>query len=174
MPNRSCSHKRVRGEGNSSAGITGKEVFKSGAGWKRGSADAREENVAFAVTECATAETVAVELTSKFEGVFSYGIRNMVNHLVSLVRSLNLGPFKSPQCFEYPAKGANLNSRQTAIERIGYAIVDTQAGSRLAMVSRKSWLIEPVVAKSQFVGPTRPGGPGPTRTENLCARVNLS
>src|ERR1700722_3157658 len=90
MPNRSSSHKRVGGEGNSSAGITRKEVFKSGAGRKRGSADAREENVAFAVTECAAAEAVAVELSSKFDGVFSYGVRNMVNHLVSLVRSLDL------------------------------------------------------------------------------------
>src|ERR1700722_3767023 len=125
MPNRGSSHKRVRGEGNSSARITGKEVFKSGAGRKCGPTDTREENVALAVTECAAAEAVAVELTSKFDGVFSHGIRNMVNHLISLVRSLNLGPFKSTQCFEYPAKRANLNSRQTGVERIGYAIVDS-------------------------------------------------
>src|SRR3984957_16659686 len=148
MPNRRSSHKRVGGEGNSSAGITGKEVFKCGAGRKRGSADAREQKVAFAVTKRAAAEAVAVELTSKFDGVFSYGIRNMVNHLVSLIRTLDHGPFKSTQCFEQPAERANFNSGQAAVERIGYTVVDTQAGSGLAMVSRKSRLVKPVVAKS--------------------------
>src|ERR1700722_14743477 len=138
MPNRSCSHKRMRGEGETSAGIAGKEVFQCLASGERGAACAREENVAFAVSEGPTAEAVAVELTAEFERVFSEGIRNMVDHLVSLVRSLNFGPFESTQCLKEAAEGMNFDSRQTAVEGISYTVVDTQAGGGLAVVGRKS------------------------------------
>ena len=109
---------------------------------------------------------------SKFEGMLSYGIGNMVDPLVSLVRPLNLRPFESPQSFEKAAERMNLNSRQPAIKGICDTVVNAQTRSRLVVIGRKSWLIKTVVSKPQLIGPTGTGRPSPRRAENLSTRVN--
>src|SRR5580704_4997774 len=96
----------------------------------------------------------------------------MVDPLIPLVWSLNLGPLKSAQSFEKAAERMNLNSRQAAIKRVCDTVVDAEARGRFAMIGRKSRLIETVVSKPQFISPTRTRRPGPSCAEYLRARVD--
>src|ERR1700733_472170 len=96
----------------------------------------------------------------------------MVNPLISLVRSLNLGPLESAESFEKAAETMDFYSRQTAIEWVSDTVIDAEALRRFVMIGRKSWLIKTVVSKPQLVSPSGSRCPDPRRAEYLCSRVN--
>ena len=69
-------------------------------------------DVTLTVAEGAAAKTIAVEFAAKLQGMFSDGIRDVINELVPLIRPLYFGPFESAKSFEKPAETLDLEPRQ--------------------------------------------------------------
>src|SRR6202041_662917 len=142
---RGVTYERVGREGDAAARVAGEKVLQN-SGTSEG-AVSRENDVTLAVAEGAATEAIAVDFGAKFQCVFSDDVGNMIHELIPLIGTLEFGPLESAQCFENAAEAFYLKARQTAIERIGYAVIDTQACRRIRVVGRLCRLVQGVVAE---------------------------
>jgi hypothetical protein len=112
-----------------------------------------------------------MNFAAELQGVPAEHIGNVIDELNSCIWPLHLGPDKPTQCFRHIER-QDSDDRQTAIERVDDASVETERRSRLVMVGCKRGLVQAIVPEPRFIHPARAGNPGPVRIHNLRAGVN--
>src|ERR1700722_333473 len=122
----------MSGKRNAATRVTCKKVLQNG-GIREGSVP-REYDVPLAVPKGAATEAVTVDLGAKLQRVFTNDIRHMVYELITFIGALEFGPLEPAQRFKKTAEALDLEPRQTAIERVGHAIINTEAGGRVRVI----------------------------------------
>ena len=114
-----------------------------------------------------------MDLAAKLDGVLPARVGNVVHALESSVGPLHLRPVKASQFLRENVKREDIDARQSTVERVGYAGIQTIGRRKFVVVGRKCRLVEAVVAEADFIHPTRTQDRGPASTGHLGSSVNL-
>ena len=115
-----------------------------------------------------------VNFTTELDRMSSKQTRNMVNELVSLIRTLHLRPIKSAQTRSWKSKKAkDVYARQTTVQWIGHTSVQTVCARGNIVVVDVRRLVQPVVPEPRFIHPLRGWRPHVVESKHLRSRMNL-
>src|SRR5580704_8056288 len=126
----------------------------NGAGWRsEGVATEKFEPPARSTIGSAV-ETIAMLFDSEFDGVLSNCAGDVIYKLIPVIRALNFRPIESTDSRHRKSEETqDVDARQSAIQRVGYASVEPIRGCQDIMVIGKSGLVEAVVAEASFIDP---------------------
>src|ERR1700733_14587823 len=99
-------------------------------------------------------ETIAMLFDSEFDGMLSNCAGDVIYKLIPVIRALNFRPIESTDSRHRKSEETqDVDARQSAIQRVGYAGVEPIRGRQDIMVIGKSGLVEAVIAEASFIDP---------------------
>src|SRR5208283_941141 len=132
---------------------------------------AQECDAAPGIAERSAAESIAMQISSKLNGVLAADVGNMVDELSNRVRALEFWPLESSQTREEIS--AEAAAGQATGKWTADACVKTISRGWGIQIARQRRLGKPVVAESSFIDPGRIRSPNPVPSHYLGAGVNL-
>ena len=94
-----------------------------------------------------------MNFASELYGVLANYARDVIYELHSGIRALHFRPVKSAQFLRKNIERRDIDARQSAVERIGYAGVEPVRACGNVVIVGKRWLVKAVITEAGFVDP---------------------
>ena len=94
-----------------------------------------------------------MQFSAELQCVLAAGIGDMVDELYAGVRSLHLGPVKPAEFVREDIEAANVDPRQSVVERIGHARIQSISRCRRGVIVGERRLVKTVVSEASFIHP---------------------